>query len=93
MKANKNGFCAANFAGIVDPVRLQGYRAKARAAARQRAIQRLMDLHRAEYEAIRTEEFEAMDREFLQRLQAAKDALIRERLEAARKAARERGAA
>jgi hypothetical protein len=80
VKANQHEFCAADWAGIVDPVRLQARRAKARAAARQRAVQRLMEAFPAEWEAFKAEEFAAMELEFQRQLDAAMDRVIRERL-------------
>jgi hypothetical protein len=82
VRSNQNEFCCADYATFTDPVLLQGHRTKARSHARQRAIRRILDAHRAEFEAIFAEEREIMEQEFLARLEAT-----------ARKVAQERGAA
>jgi hypothetical protein len=78
----QSGFQARNYADIIEPSLLAGHRAKARTQARHNSQRRLIDAHRAEYEAIFAEEWAAMELEFARRLEAT-----------ARKVARERGAA
>lgn len=78
----QSGFQARDYAEIIDPTLLAGHRAKARMQARHNAQKRLIDAHRAEYDAIFAEEWAAMERQFQARLEAT-----------ARKVARERGAA
>lgn len=79
---SRMGFRSEDYAGIVDPVLLQGERMRAVRRARGETARRLKEAHKAEYDAIYAEEFAAMERHFLARLEAT-----------ARKVARERGAA
>jgi hypothetical protein len=76
------GFRSEDYAGIFDPVLLQGERMRAVRRARGEAARRLKEAHPEEYDAIYAEEFAAMEGEFARRLEAT-----------ARKVARERGAA